>query len=224
MATDVGVGDVILTRIGYSDGSSVAYNVVHYRVSSIVVTSTGLPSPTAIPAGEALPLIAQHLYNYFGGFLEDVLSDQVTFTDVMCQDISPSPRSRPYSYAAAEPIEGAVASESLPMQDAVTLLKRTAIGQRWGLGRIFVPGIPESFQDLGGLTLVAADLYAPVAAAFGSGQVVPVGGNSVGLVPVLYRPARLAPPTPELITPITSVGLSSRIIKTQRRRRPGKGI
>jgi hypothetical protein len=111
------------------------------------------------------------------------------------------------------------------MQDAVTLLKQTGIGERWGQGRMFVPGIPELHAEGGRITPTAighlGDLWNLIPTFF----LVSDGTYDTQLAPVLYSPEHAVDEViiPERVTPITAGALSDDVIKTQRRRRPGKG-
>lgn len=223
MAITITIGDVIAARFETTDDETRCFNIVHYRVDSLTTTG-GLPFAIAPPAADVLPPASQHLYNYFGTYYEDVMTAEVKLANVQTQAISPSPRSRPYVYTPAVPTPGVLLGEALPLQDAITLVKRTPFGQRWGTGRIFISGMPENAQGAGRLTGPILDSLDLLAGAFGSGQVVTIPGGTMGLTPVLYKPATLSPPSPERITKLVDVVRMDNILKTQRRRRPGKGI
>lgn len=228
MSVDVQTGDVLMFRLEFGLDEEHAYNILHYRVTSIIDTVTGLPAAVTIPGNVALPAMGLSMFTALAATWAATASQDIAFAAVTAQDVYPGDRSRPYTYIPGAPVPGTVASDALPMQDSPTLLKRTAFGQRWGLGRIFVVGLSEADQADGIVTggyVTRVDAWATV---LESSRTLTVGAYDVHVSPVLHvdRHASLSPPRPAYTrtTPIVAIDLSNDIIKTQRRRRPGKGI
>lgn len=215
MALTYGVGDLIEVRLNYrmtEDPGTRAMNVLHYSVTA------SSPGPPDVP--DVLQLIASAAQTKFAPLWQAMASNEVRMSSVTAQSVYPLPRSRAVTEVPGAPLPGLVDDDALPLQDAPTILKLTAVGTRWGLGRVFVPGLPESLQTSGILTaegVTAVEAWAP---KFAETITFVVGGWSTTLAPVLVRG-----PTdnPVSLTRITSAILSDEIIKTQRRRRPGKG-
>lgn len=202
---------------GYTD---VAFNVLKYQLTAAVVTATGLPLATVPLAENVLPQAAQEIFEIMSEAWEIFASEDVGMTTCTTQKVYPGDRSVPYTYFPPSPVSGQIVSQSLPMQDAVTLVKRTDVGQRWGMGRLFVPGIPELNQNGGVIDSTAVANISGLASVIPSTIVYSVGDNTYTIRPVVSNV-----PTDEFphVNFILSCGLSDPIIKTQRRRRPGKG-
>lgn len=221
MATDVAVGDIIQARIEYLSGNQVAYNIFHFQITSLSVTSSGLPPATAVPFANVTDGIGQHVYDTWVPAWQSEMSSQCTVTGVTTQDIYPPVRSRPFTYSPAVPDGGLVVGDMLPLQDAVTLLKQSNFGTRWGLGRTYVPGIPENRQNAGIINPVLAASMETLADVFLGVHTFTAGDFTLGIRQVLFKPSLEGAPR---ITPVVTGQLSDEVIKTQRRRRPGKGI
>lgn len=222
MATIVQVGDIFSVRLGFRDvGGNVAYNMLHYKVDVIT------PTPPAVYTGELTQAIASPLaeaiFDHFKADWAALASQEVAFNEVMVQSIYPTPKSRQYFHIPGVPQDGAINEDALPLQDAPTLVKRTAVGARWGIGRVFVVGLPEGANNVGLITPAYEALLNDFALLFDDPITVIEAGVNYGFKPVLVGqpvPPSVAPRVTDLI----SVALSGVTFKTQRRRRPGKGI
>jgi hypothetical protein len=222
MSAAIEVGDHITARLEFQGNSSdVGFNVLWYRVGNVIDTATGAPSATAVPNSVALPAIAEAVYNHLKDEWQFAACVQATFTSVTAQSPYPLPRSRPYTFVPAVAEDGAIAGELLPSQDCPTILKRTDFGQRWGMGRLFFFGLGEAQQDNGLMTNAAVGLVNAFAAKLVTTILATVGGQTISLTPVLVKGTKAAVTRS---TPLTDAALSNAVIKTQRRRRPGKGI
>lgn len=221
MAVNTSVGDTIMARLEFYDGESVAYNVLHYKLDSITDDNTGLPVAVTIPWADWGYAFAQEVYGALFTTWQALASEEVTFTGVTVQDILPVPRSTPFTFMPENPTTGNVAGEAMPLQDTPTFLKRTQFGERWGLGRFFFAGISEASQEKGRLM----PAWLANAPAFGNALAASIGvqndGYTFELIPVLLGTSE---EDLNFMTPIIAVQLSNNVIKTQRRRRPGKGI
>jgi len=197
-----------------------AFNILHYRVASITDETSGLPSAISPPADTILPSMALAAYTALAQGWTNCGSAQVGVMNATVQKVHPTPRSEEYVYLPPEPVIGDIVGAALPMQDSVTLLKRTGFGERWGMGRLFVAGIPEASQTNGRLDPAALANYQ----AFGDAMMSNIGSSGSGVnvswKPVLYHKdgATLR------VNDLTRVVLSNDVIKAQKRRRPGKGI
>jgi len=211
-----------MVRLEYTGPSLTrAFNVLHYQLTFVAV-----PGGTLFP-GEAasvvIPALLETIQTGPAAAWPATASDQVRITGTSGQSVHPAPRSRLFTDVYPnDGLPGVVAGDPMPLQDSVTIIKRTAVGARWGLGRLFHAGLSEEQQDGGLLNVAELANMSFFADALSANRVYTVAGNTYTWAPCLYAPA--TPTTPVRITRITDVGLSDRIIKTQRRRRPGKGI
>ncbi len=222
MALTVNIGDLFRVRLGFRDlGGHVAYNVLHYRVSGISIP------PPAVYQGEATFEVAnqfaEDVFDHFKAEWAALASVGVGFNEVMVQSIFPLPISRQYYHIPAVAQAGAVNEDPLPLQDTPTLVKRTEVGARWGLGRVFVVGLPEGSNDAGIVSPAYETLLGDFAALFDDDITTIAGGANFTMKPVLVGAPIPGTEEPR-VTDILSVALSGNTFKTQRRRRPGKGI
>lgn len=228
MSVNISTNDIIQLRLNFFLGADAAYNILHYQINAINEQGTNLPVAVAAPAEAVLPEMASNLGQYMLGFWKEIASSDVEMQSVTVQDVYPSPRSIPFTFTFNGGNIGLRSANALPLQDSPTIVKRTRFGQKWGIGRVFAVGIAEEDQDDGFLGAAVIDSLNTWAGAIASGHVVPVNGVNYGLIPVLYHAATPAkddkPATPTRITPIVAAELSDPRLKTQRRRRPGKGI
>lgn len=214
MALLLTAGDLITTRIFYAviGVPERAVNVLHHRVVSV----DAAPTTTR----EALAKIADKMLEQWALRWKGFASENVGILNVSCTNVFPLPRSVTVYSTNALPTIGEVESECLPMQDAVTLLKQTDNGARWGMGRVFVPGIPESQTSAGTLTLDGTASVNDMVTWLKSNVTVTGDGWNAILEPVLLGGPE---DNPIRVTKINGSRLSDATIKTQRRRRPGKG-
>lgn len=187
-------------------------NVLHYRVKEI----TGLPP--FLP--DILTAIGTDIETRFVPLWQAAASQNARWISVGVQSVFPVPRSARVDNFPAGAALGALDDEAMPAQDSPTLLKRTEFGTRWGLGRLFFFGITEGMQEDGILNNAAVAALSAYTDAVEANSVVTIGGFTATLEPVLIRgPVD----NPTSVTKILRVELSDEVIKTQRRRRPGKG-
>lgn len=221
MSINISPGDLWEFKLHFLAGDTNAFNVIHYKVTQVNDQSTGLPAAIAPPLAPQASTIGAAMIGYFAPTWQDFAVNSVQFLGVGVQSILPSPRSRYWFTQSPVEIFGTLVGDALPLQDTPTLLKKSEYGERTGLGRIFAVGLGEGSQQGGVLTNVAEGLLADFADQFQQTRtIIGVGYNFV-IKPVIYnRGAALGVNS----TDIFDVQLSDSIIKTQRRRRPGKGI
>lgn len=148
-------------------------------------------------------------------------ANTVVMSGASCQHVWPIPKSRRYNYIPPEQAAGTIASDPMPLQDSACLVKRSAFGQRWGIGRLFHVGLPENGQSGGRLNPALVSAINDFGESLEEAISVATPDYTYTLVPVL--PAYDAMGIPRKLQ-ILEVTLTNDIIKTQRRRRPGKGI
>lgn len=214
MAIVIANDNILSVRIGYSvvGATDVAYNILHYKVSS---------SAGAAPSiGTAMAAVALAMFTKWFALWKTSAGTDVQMDAVSVADVFPLPRSVRSTYVPGAPAIGTGGGEALPLQDAPTLLKTTDVGNRWGMGRLFYVGLCEAFQDSGEVTVGQRAALNAMGAALA--DVVPVtsGGWTANLIPVLLSGPE---DNPTRITQITGGRLSGSVIKGQKRRRPGKG-
>lgn len=221
MPVTIAPNDVVTVRLEYTldTESDVAFNVLHYQLASLKIHGDPLPSPIAAPVEEVLPTLAQGLFEAFSGGWKTPASVQVSMTGATAQKVFPTPRSEPFHYVPTEAVPGSVAGEALPLQDSATILKHTGYGQRWGLGRVYFVGLPESGQINGRLEPEEVAAMASFIDLLNDQFLSTNDDWDTQWRPVLFAPTL---PTPRIL-PLTRTELSNNILKTQRRRRPGKG-
>lgn len=220
LVTDV--GSVAMVRLAYQQpGPDVAFNVLYYRLKSVTVDGGGLFAGEQ--AWATMPALAKAVYDWINPEWRTFASSQIRAVDASAQDISPEPKSRLYTYTPAAVLSGAVVGEPLPMQDTITVLKYGPGASRHDLGRIFVTGLPESANENGILNSDTATDMGPYIDALGQIVHFTLNGVTYDWWPVLYARDE-GPPVFERTTEILDTKLSDRVFKTQRRRRPGKGI
>jgi len=181
MSLTFAAGNLLTVRLGYdnNDAAGVAFNVLHYQIGSMV------GPPPAMGAG--LAAIGQAMYIKFAALWSPAAGDDTKMEAVAVTNVFPLPRSVTTTYQPTVATTGASPTDSLPLQDAPTLLKTTEVGQRWGLGRLFYVGLAEEFNDSGHVTAGALTALGNFAAALKDSVSVTLGGWSVVLNPVLVR-------------------------------------
>lgn len=220
LVTDV--GSIAMVRLAFQQPTTdVAFNVLHYRLKSVTVDGGGLFAGEQ--AWATMPKLAQAVYEWLIPEWQTFTSNQVRCVNASAQDISPAPKSRLYTYQPPVALAGSVVNEPLPMQDAITVLKYGPGADRHNLGRVFVAGFPESANENGTLNLDSATDMGPYITALGQIVHFTLNGVTYDWWPVLYS-VETGPPLVERTIEILETRLADRIFKTQRRRRPGKGI
>lgn len=220
---DCPLNSVLTVRINYKHEAFAdqAFNILHYQLKSATVISTGLPLATVPTVENVVPGAAQKVAEDFSAGWSPFGSEDVGILGATAQKVYPGDRSTPYTYSFPGPVTGLQVSQSLPMQDCITILKKTGIGQRWGMGRVYVPGIPEANQDGGEIDDAGfANLNDNLVPTLSAPLTYTVSGVAYQIVPVVTNVPTTGLPR---VNTITSAEVSDKIIKTQRRRRPGKG-
>lgn len=222
MSVVMNVGDIAMVRMEYVNALNTrAFNILHYQLTNVAVPGGGLfPGENAI---NVLPLLNQVVGVNVGGAWAGAACEEVLCTGISSQSIYPAPRSVLVNNTFAVPIAGSEPGPALPLQDAPTLVKRTNVGARWGIGRLFFVGLGEEQQTDGLVDVALVDDLTNFGNELALPRSVAFAGNTFTFTPVLWTPPSAALPTGRA-TPITSVTFNDRAIKTQRRRRPGKGI
>ncbi|MBC7121491.1 MAG: hypothetical protein H5T33_08020 [Candidatus Methanosuratus sp.] len=221
MAVELNIGDVLLFRAEYKDvNATTAYNMMHYRLVSAEPVTPG-PSFEGVDMEEVGPPLAQEIYNPWASNWADFSSSQARMVGGMVQNIHPTPKSRQYNYVPPGPTFGGIAGDMLPLQDSPTLVKKTVFGQRWGIGRLYLVGVPESLAAGGTIN----NDYLTDANTFGQLLLADVTLTAAGWN-FIFRPILFGTPEGEPVRKLDLVDIvmTDTLIKTQRRRRPGKGI
>jgi hypothetical protein len=212
-----------MARVNTSDGLSRSFNVLHYEMTLLSNANPEIPPPATVFADDYLPVLAANLSTKLKNTWVNATSEKMTFDGVTTQGVYPDPRSRPYTFLETEEKNGGIAGDMLPMQDAMTILKRTIFGTRWGLGRYFHSGIPESVQDKG----ITTDAYRTLVDTYAS-ELADTISATFGAVTAVFVPILFSLSPGPVVVPrktfLSSAICSDNVIKTQRRRRPGKGI
>lgn len=196
------------------------FNILHYQLSQVTVTATGLPAAVEPNADQGLPALAFSASAVFANAWKKFASKKLGVAGATAQKVYPGDRSQPYTFTAGTPTVGLIDSDMLPLQDAVTILKKTGYGQRWGLGRLYVPGIPEANADVGFIDATAVTNLADLINILDDSLLASDDTYDYTWIPVLTNVPTSGVPR---VHTVTKAELSDQIIKTQRRRRPGKG-
>jgi len=214
MSLTVAINDLLNVRIVYTNvATATAMNVLHYRVGSLTGT---IPSISTF-----LTAVAGELATQWRTVWKPCASDQVKLVEVAAYSVFPLPRSTGFHSVFSPAIAGDVISEALPLQDSVTILKRTEVGNRTGLGRLFFVGISEDQQSNGIINAALRTNLDAMATWLLSSPTIPGSGWSAVLNPCLVNGPE---DNPVAIRNVVATQVSNNVIKTQRRRRPGKGI
>lgn len=215
------IGCISTVRVNYDTGTGEeCFNILHYQLKSVFVTATGLPAAIEPPAEKGLPALAESLATLWANVWKHFASNQLGVAGATAQKVYPGDRTSPYTFTAGAVTVGQIDSDVLPLQDAVTILKKTGYGQRWGLGRVYVPGIPELHADHGAINDTAAANLAGLVDLLDDVVGAADDTYSYNWQPVLTNVPAAGVPR---VHDVTSAELSDKVIKTQRRRRPGKG-
>lgn len=227
MSVNVAIGDILQVRMEYGevDQQDVAFNILYYQVSNITNMDTGLPPAVAVPAQDVLPGVADDFFTLFAQGWRNAASASCAAKACTVQNIWPGDRSIPFTYIPAAQVVGARGAQAIPLQDAPTLLKKSQFGQRWGQGRLYYYGLAEDMQVNGILEDAAIPLLDSLAQLLKSQFVATVPPYQITMQPRLVSFDKVNNQVVvDRVTPIVTARLSDRLIKTQRRRRQGKGI
>ena len=112
-----------------------------------------------------IPVIAEQLADGFAAEFTSVLCNTWKYVGTHVIYYGGATQLEAYSSSAATN-DGTVEDESLPEEDCVVIRKRTGLSGRSHRGRVFVPGVPETFQKESRLTNAAILLYNALAYKF----------------------------------------------------------
>jgi len=214
MALSFAVDDLLSVRIGFRvlTQTDRAFNVLHYRIRSL----TGAPASLTLGLSE----IAERMYDLWADDWEEAASENVAMQGVTVTSVFPLPRSVAHTYVPIALAEGAVVSDAIPLQDAPTILKKSDYGARWGMGRLFVVGTPESHQQAGILNATGISALAGLIERVKSPVTVSGTGWSCVVDPVLLKGPE---DNPGPLNVIHDSRLSDEVVEAIERRAPGKG-
>ncbi len=207
----VSVGDVFeLTIAGTMHGVQTR-NVLHYMVSSY----SGSPSPTY--ASFETAFLQSAMPTQIGTNMKAFCSAEWSLIWMKFQKFSPIPRSAG-TISTAHNGPGGVSGSALPSSVTAVIRKRTEFAGKRYRGRMFVPGVPISYEldstlnpaGVGALEALASDLT--------EGGAATVGAYTAAMLNVLVHKGVAIAPTPVISTNVDTV------LRNQRRRQPGKGI
>jgi hypothetical protein len=176
------VGDILEVDWLQSVRGQPAMNVLHYEETE----APGAAIDAAANLGDGFLTVVANV-------LKDQLSEDWRTDGVYVHRVAPEP-GIPSSniVAAAEAIVGQIASEAIPTTSAAVITKLTTAGGRSGRGRLYLFGVPETFQDAGQLTTSAIIDIETVLTAFVA--VVNGPGGDGAWKPVVF--SRKSSPTP----------------------------
>lgn len=221
MAVVTHIGDIFQVRLNYVlPPTDRGMNVLYYKLDNVSVPGGGLWA--GAPTFEIAPLLAEKVFESIGPEWATFASNRVRMATADAQSISPGPKSRAFVHDPGLGFEGEIVDEALPLQDAVTVLKQTALAGRQYMGRVFVCGFPESAQASGVLVNDTLTLMEAFTNRIAEIQPVLYLGDTLNFYPVLYA-VDPGPPIVERTTYIIDAIISDPVMKTMRSRRPGKG-
>lgn len=214
MALTFSNGDILKTRLEFNGPGGRGYNVLYYRIITTPATQPALLS--------GLTLIGEAIYNHFKDKWKAGANVSASMLNCVAQSVYPAPRSAPVTYTPLVTTGGVITGEALPTQDSWTGIKRSRVGIRQGVGRTFFFGLSESSQTNGriedGATLIALREWAE---ALADEIIVSTPGGPMEIQPVVCGANVEATGTAYAV----ELGIpGDNIVKSQRRRRPGKGI
>lgn len=214
MSLTVAPGDLLAVRFTFTNvATATAMNVLHYRLGSISGT---IPNMTTFLGNVAAAANAG-----YQSVWKPAANSHVSFVATRAWSVFPLPRSVGVEVVHSPATPGDILGDALPLQDTATILKRTEVGDRSGLGRFFFVGLSEDEQANGVISLDQRLMLDAVALWLGGPLSVTGVGYSAILNPCIVKGPE---DNPVRITNVLSCAVSNNIIKTQRRRRPGKGI
>jgi len=222
MSLEFGDGDIIAYRMDSTIGQSNCFNLFHFKVKNTTVVASGLPAPVRFSFSAAAAAIIDGVSAEYSDEWKAASSNELFLVSGHAQSLWPYPASRQYHELFDPPGQGTIVSQSIPAQDAATLVRRGAAAGRDQVGRSFVSGCPELGQSNGIMTDAQVLLYNALAVAFSGSIHCSNGEYEWDLVPVLAK--ELPEHGGWQGIPIVDVQLSDPTLKTQRRRRPGKGV
>jgi hypothetical protein len=219
----VDVDSIVEAKLVFRCLEGLAFNVLHYRLTNIGGSNPEELPPAVLPTSEqVLPSLAEQIYNDIGAGWSPLGSNTTSIIHSTVQLTNQDGEiSRLFTYTPVAEIVGGVAGNALPMQNAPTFLKRTIYGGRRGYGRLFFVGVAEASQANGVMEPVWIGAAQDFANKVRSVQVVASPPYLLAWRPVLQG---TRPDGTITWREITTVQLSDKYIKMQKRRRAGKGI
>src|SRR6266511_2362454 len=129
MSLTFAAGNLISVKLGYDNtkGPGIAYNLLYYQIGSMVGAS---PSMSA-----GLAAIGLAMFSKWSALWAPAAGSDTRMAAVTCTNVFPPPRSVSNTYQPGTPAAGTGTGDSIPLQDAPTLLKTSDVGNRWGMGR-----------------------------------------------------------------------------------------
>lgn len=186
-----------LTVIGSLHGQTIM-NVLHYNVITLGANPDASMAPAWLTANKA-KWLACH-------------SNEYTMESILVQKIHPAPTSLAVQTAVAAGV-GTVAQNSLPTSVAAVLTKTTLFaGPRWR-GRLYLSGVPETFESDSQISILGQTAYNVLGASLAS--VLVAGGNEWD--PVLYH-------RDDHSVVILQTIVCRPVLRNQRRRQVGRGV
>lgn len=221
MALSIAEGTILEARLEYrGPANQIAFNILHYAASSVIKTAQP-GQQTSVDMVEAGPEIANQIFQTLSGIWQPAASDECQMTGVTVKALYPLPLGRNYTYVPAIPVSGTETTEPLPLQDTVTLVKKTAFAGRREVGRLFFVGLVEG-QQSGGIVNPAA---VSEINAFGNSLVadldIATDDFVINLYPCLWH---TVPNEPAVIHRVIECQMGDNRVKSQRRRRVGNGM
>jgi len=194
------VGDVYSVVLHSRQHAQDLMNVMHYEN-----VSGGTPDDSSLIAAAWL---AQHTAAW-----RACCSDEWEILGLSVQKIKPVPVLLAFTQSLSNN-EGTVAGDSLPTSMSAVITKRTAFGGPSGRGRLYLAGVPLSFELNSTVTDAGLLIYQTLGNLLDNN--ITLAGGAV------YRPV-VWNRTDKTTRPIVST-LARRTLRNQRRRQVGRGI
>jgi hypothetical protein len=203
-------GDIFEVVFGGRQHGQDTRNVVHFRVRT--TSGSGAPTDAQLEAA----ILAGVWVNGMRDEMRQQLSSEWSLLFTKAQRLSPGPRSAGVvSVEDAGP--GSIPGNALPTAVAAVIQKRTAFAGRRYRGRMYVPGIPASYENDSSLS--AEGVTAMEQLANNLDQIFVATAAAVAFT---FEPILLHRDVQGGYTLVTGHGVDS-VLRTQRRRQVGKG-
>jgi len=182
----------------------------HYRIS--------IDDPAKTPVEIAAGMVVEGRTTFFNGEMDQLLSDEVELTAIVAQLIHPT-----IDFGVEAPQAaafGAVAQPPLPAHSAQLIGQSGEAAGRTYQGRVYLSGVPITFQDAGRLTALAeSEFTAHGVLVFGAHVMVPITPSPLRMKHTNYSRKRKTaiPPEPPVFSDIQAASLRPSI-GTQRNR------
>lgn len=203
-------GDIYGVRVFYSGPGGVYENGLSFLARQAVAGDAQLDLANAFTTAM--------IKNTNGGLLY-AMANSVSTNHLQVEDIKPGTvATYEHTYST---VSGRLAAEALPAQCAVVMTLATLVKGRSYRGRIYLPGLPETYDTAGALTATAiADITTietNLLAVFG-----PAGSNANWQLCVVSRYLNKIKRATPVGTAVASLSFDT-IVRTQRRRVLGVG-